>query len=345
MLHTLILLSMPSVIFGEVVTTERRYVTENSSVSLICPFNARKNRMTWRGPPHLYPYSINTLMNSKIFKSNDLQLTGNFMSGEYILVIQKFASLHVGQYQCETTENGVAFRHRFNLFLKDTNTIEIKPSEIMCTNSSEIVIHCTLKEKNASTWKSTWTHEYNGYPIRYPGFSARGLISTFTIEACSFQDIGIYTCSWRSNFAQHNSSVSVDVLSKPVLVEKTVDIKDGIGFVIFEIFLYSNPKPFLIKWYDNDQPLNGLIVVNSTFLETTVAISVYGTNVNVTGYSVFLQTKHMPLLSSTIYKCHIENNLGFINVVFNDLNTPEFESDMHKKSTMEIPSIKTETSM
>lgn len=133
--------------------------------------------------------------------------------------------------------------------------------------------------------------------------------------------------------------------AKPVLIDKIVDIKDGIGFVIFKIFLYSNPKPFLMKWYDNDQPLNGLIVVNSTFLETTVEISVYGTNVNVTGYSVFLQTKHMPLLSSTIYKCHIENSLGFINVVFNDLNTPESESDMQSKSTMVIPSIKTETSM
>lgn len=93
-------------------------MTENSSVNLVCPFNARNDQMTWRGPPHLYPYSINTIMNSSIFKSNDLQLTGNFKSGEYILVIHKFASLHVGQYQCETTENRVAFRHQFNLSLK-----------------------------------------------------------------------------------------------------------------------------------------------------------------------------------------------------------------------------------
>lgn len=103
------------------LTTERRFITENSSVSLVCPFNAQNDRMTWRGPPYLYPYSINTVMNSKIFKSNDLQLIGNFKSGEYILVIQKFAPMHVGQYQCETTENGVAFRHRFNLFLTGTH--------------------------------------------------------------------------------------------------------------------------------------------------------------------------------------------------------------------------------
>ncbi|CAG2194653.1 unnamed protein product [Mytilus edulis] len=199
--------------------------------------------------------------------------------------------MHVGQYQCETTENGVAFRHRFNLFLTDTSTIEIKPSEIMCTNSSEIVIHCT----------------------------------------------------WRSGHAQHSSSVSVDALSKPVLVDKSVDISDGIGFVAFKICLFANPRPFQMKWYDNDQPLNGLIVVNSTFLETPVEISVYGTTVNITGYFIFLQTKQMPLSSSTIYKCHIENSLGFINVVFNDLNTPKFESDMHVMSTMEIPSIKMET--
>lgn len=99
-----------------------------------------------------------------------------------------------------------------------------------------------------------------------------------------------------------------------------------------------------MKWYDNDQPLNGLIVVNSTFLETAVEISVDGTNVNVTGYSVFLQTKHMALSSSTNYKCHVENDLGFITVVFNDLNTPEFESDMYTQSTMVMPSIKTEKS-
>lgn len=84
----------------------------------------------------------------------------------------------------------------------------------MCTNSSEIVIQCTLKEENTSTWKSTWTHEYNGILIRHKVSSVSGLISTLKIAACSFQDIGIYSCSWRSNFAQHNSSVSVDVLCK-----------------------------------------------------------------------------------------------------------------------------------
>lgn len=100
-----------------------------------------------------------------------------------------------------------------------------------------------------------------------------------------------------------------------------------------------------MKWYDNDQLLNGLIGVNSTFLETTVEMSVYGTIVNVTGYSVFLETKHIPSSRSTIYKCHIENDLGVITVVFNDLNAPEFESDMLAMSTMVIPSKITETSM
>lgn len=137
----------------------------------------------------------------------------------------------------------------------------------------------------------------------------------------------------------------ISLSAKPVLVDKSVDISDGIGFVAFKIYLFANPRPFQMKWYDNDQPLNGLIVVNSTFVETPVEISVYGTTVNITGYFIFLQTKQMPLSSSTIYKCHIENSLGFINVVFNDLNTPKFESDMHVMSTMEIPSIKMETRM
>lgn len=100
------------------LTKENRYLTENSTVSLVCPFNARIGRMTWRGPSNLYLYSRNSITNSKIFMSNDLQLTGDFNSGEYILVIQQFFSLHIGQYQCETIENRIAFRHRFNLFLK-----------------------------------------------------------------------------------------------------------------------------------------------------------------------------------------------------------------------------------
>lgn len=90
----------------------------------------------------------------------------------------------------------------------------MKPSEIECTNLSKVVIECILKEQNISSWKSTWTHKYNGQLIRNPGSSVNRFISTMTIDACSFHDRGIYTCSWHSDFARHNSSAIVEVLCK-----------------------------------------------------------------------------------------------------------------------------------
>lgn len=131
----------------------------------------------------------------------------------------------------------------------------------------------------------------------------------------------------------------ISLVAKPVLVDKSVDIKNGLGYVIFEVWFYSNPKPFQLKWFENDQVLNGQIGLKSGFRETAVVMPVYGTQVNITGYSVFLQTKHTFLSNSTVFKCHIENTLGFINVVFDELNTADSDEDMYSRSTKEMLSV------
>lgn len=127
--------------------------------------------------------------------------------------------------------------------------------------------------------------------------------------------------------------VCIYLAAKPVLVDKSADIKDELGFAIFKIWFYSNPNPFQLKWFDNDQVLNGQIDAKHGFRETTLVIPVYGTQVNITGYSVFLQINHTLLSNSLVFQCHIENTLGFINVVFDELNTSEFDEDMYSSST------------
>lgn len=129
------------------------------------------------------------------------------------------------------------------------------------------------------------------------------------------------------------------LVAKPVVIHKSINIRDG--FFIFEIRLYYNPEPIQIKWYDNNRSLDDSMNLNSTYRETTVENNIYGSKVNVTGYLVYLRIKQTLNRSSSVYTCHISNNIGYTNVVFQE----ELNKDMFSRSAEEISTIKYETSM
>ncbi|CAG2194649.1 unnamed protein product [Mytilus edulis] len=312
------------------VSSEDVYATEGSVVRLVCPFTARSGRMTWRGPPQLYPYSINTDKNLTIFLSNNLELSGNFKSGEYSLVIQHFTPSHAGQYQCDTVKNRAARQHRFNIFLQDI--IKVNPTESWCRGSSGIVLECTLLILKTAAWKNRWTHSFKGHTIPYLVGSVSGFVSSLRIDACSIEDEGIYTCIWYSDVAEHNSSASVKVLSKPIFVDKSYLFQDK--FLIFQIRIYSNPEPNAIQWFHNNQAIDDQRMLNTSLSETMVEISLHDKKVNTTGHLVFLKTRLMSENSPTVYKCQIRNKEGAINVSFDETLINEYDGNMYTVSTM-----------
>lgn len=121
----------------------------------------------------------------------------------------------LGLYTIQDTIIAILDSFLFQFFV-DSGTIEINPSTLVCKNYPDIVIRCSLKgtKLNTGLWKNIWTHALNGQHIRHPDISINGLISTLTINACSFQDRGNYTCRWYSDTIQYNSTTSVDVVCK-----------------------------------------------------------------------------------------------------------------------------------
>lgn len=90
---------------------------EGDTAKLLCPQRTETISTTWTGPVSENPIADGRQI-SYFFKSGKFSVTGNFSSGESILVINTVTSADQGDYTCDIVVDGMPLQHRVELILE-----------------------------------------------------------------------------------------------------------------------------------------------------------------------------------------------------------------------------------
>ncbi|XP_063417532.1 hemicentin-2-like [Mytilus trossulus] len=233
--------------------TQTIFVKEGATAKLLCPQRTETISTTWTGPVSENPIADGRQI-SYFFKAGKFSVTGNFSSGESILLINTVTSDDQGDYTCDIVVDGMPLQHTVRLIL------EQPPTQMMISGldnfgrkhgqeGQRIALTCTV-ESGQPEETMLWTR--NGTVVKVGG----PRILRFDWIATRSDNLLNYTCT-ANNSATNDplmKTVQLDIAYTPVLSangSKEIQHFEGQSLYV-TCDQSSNPPSSEPKWWHVD---------------------------------------------------------------------------------------------
>ncbi|XP_063418428.1 uncharacterized protein LOC134701226 [Mytilus trossulus] len=224
-------------------STDRRiFVGRNETVILNCTcFN--KNESSWRvlkyprvtareidaiDEPYI-PYTEGLLLNPKLMNSN-IDIVGDYKSGECNLIIRNFSNHDEGTYKCEYWKNGNIYIDTYHVQIRNPVVMEVTYTNF----ENQLTIDCKAKGGEPDNYTvNLWEHrsEFNEYIRSFEG--GKLTFSELNSKDNSYENDGIYTCQATNGMIgakrrlAQKGSILINNKVPPIFVSSNNEVQDG----------------------------------------------------------------------------------------------------------------------
>ncbi|VDI50285.1 Hypothetical predicted protein [Mytilus galloprovincialis] len=319
-------------------STDRRiFVGRNETVILNCTcFN--KNESSWRvlkyprvtareidaiDEPYI-PYTEGLLLNPKLMNSN-IDIVGDYKSGECNLIIRNFLNHDEGTYKCEYWKNGNIYIDTYHVQIRNPVVMEITYTNF----GNQLTIDCKAKGGEPDNYTvNLWEHrsEFNEYIRSFEG--GKLTFSEINSKNNSYENDGIYTCQATNGMIGANRRLAqkgyilINNKVPPIFMSSNNEVQDGrFGQKInLTVILYN--KFGRIQAYIS-KPNESLNISANQQLILTNELS-HNVNITVSGIKVTFQMildKDDDFTNYTIKACNKEGcNKFIVEIISSDYN-------------------------
>ncbi|CAC5393264.1 NEGR1 [Mytilus coruscus] len=308
------------------------FVGRNETVILNCTcFN--QNESSWRvlkktrvtaidtdATDEFYiPYTHGLLLNPKLINSN-IDIVGNYKSGECNLIIRHFSNYDEGTYKCEYWENGNIDIDTYHVQIRNPLVMEITYTNF----EHKITIGC--KSRGGEPYNYTvnyWKHysEFYEYIRSFKGLSNGKLtISKSNSENRSHENDGIYTCQATNGMVGGNTDelalegyILINDKVPPIFVNSNNEVQNGrfgqkINLTVISYNKFGRIQAYISKLNESlNIPANQQrIIIRELFHNVNITVS----GIQVT-FQIILDTND-DFTNYTIKACNMEGCNEFI---------------------------------
>ncbi|CAC5383236.1 unnamed protein product [Mytilus coruscus] len=308
------------------------FVGRNETVILNCTcFN--QNESSWRvlkktrvtaidtdATDEFYiPYTQGLLLNPKLINSN-IDIVGNYKSGECNLIIRHFSNYDEGTYKCEYWENGNIDIDTYHVQIRNPLVMEITYTNF----EHKITIGC--KSRGGEPYNYTvnyWKHysEFYEYIRSFKGLSNGKLtISKSNSKNRSHENDGIYTCQATNGMVGGNTDelalegyILINDKVPPIFVNSNNEVQNGrfgqkINLTVILYNKFGRIQAYISKLNEslNIHANQQRIIIRELFHNVNITVS----GIQVT-FQIILDTND-DFTNYTIKACNMEGCNEFI---------------------------------
>ncbi|CAC5385527.1 unnamed protein product [Mytilus coruscus] len=243
---------------------------------------------------------------------NNKAVTTSVLKGDKIkstsIMIAVLYDHHDGK-TCICTANVDGYNASTSIRIKIDKKPDLYLEELVsCNNSSLATLSCFISTEMPIYGFTSWTHAYQGTLIRLLNGKMQGNHSILTIDSCSYEDTGDYTCiawnEYNGNSVYANKTVTLFVYSAPVVISTSI-LENQNGSSLF-IRFYSYLDTTAIWVYQNIEirkSSQSIQMLN----RRTVQVQFYNKSIDCDGY---IASIIFPSSITGHYIVHLRNEFG-----------------------------------
>ncbi|CAC5358502.1 unnamed protein product [Mytilus coruscus] len=221
----------------------------------------------------------NRILNCSTAQSKILYKASKVNNGSFCKCIAK-----IGRFVTSTSIK-LNIREKFELQLID---------HVRCNASASVSIFCDINRHQSESGFAPWIHSYNGIFIRYLKGTQNDTCSIISIDACSWEDTGQYSCrAWVKDFNQilwKNETTSLIINGPPYIVKASYKLESSLTV---DVRFICFPPPEILQWYTPDMPIQNQTNFHAAKSKKVLSLYFYGMNVGVDGYVATYTIQHL----------------------------------------------------